>query len=234
MRGRSAGKLPVVLRSVLACALAVLMTPALRSQGTEMTRERRYQMGTSIEVRAWGGAQAAREAAVEDAFAAFAEVDRLMSNYRDDSELAHVNREAARGPVRVSEPLFRVLEAAEFVSQRSDGAFDVTVGPLVALWGFHDHEAHIATARELAAIRPLIDYRNIVLDESTRSVRFLRQGVEIDLGGIGKGFAVELGAEALRARGLQGFIDAGGNQYLLGRPIGKQEWTVGIRDPTRD
>ncbi len=218
---------------VLSCALAALAVQALHAQGTDVTRERRYQMGTSIEVRAWGGTAADRAVAVDDAFAAFAEVDRLMSNYREDSELAHVNHDAARTAVRVSEPLFRVLQAADFVSRQSNGAFDVTVGPLVALWGFHDHTAHIATTQELAAIRPLIDYRNVVLDEQARTVRFLRPGVAIDLGGIGKGFAVELGAAALRARGLNGSIDAGGNQYLLGRPLGKQDWVVGIRDPER-
>jgi thiamine biosynthesis lipoprotein len=204
---------------------------SLDAQGPAITRERRYVMGTSIEVRAWGGDAAARTEGVNDAFAAFAEVDRLMSNYRDDSELARVNRDAAQTPVVVSKPLFRVLQAAEFVSRQSGGAFDVTVAPLMTSWGFHDHQARVPTAPELAAIRPLVDYRNVVLDEAARTVRFLRPGVGIDLGGIGKGFAVELAAAALRARDLQGFLDAGGNQFLLGTPVGKQEWTVGIKDP---
>lgn len=222
-----------VLSAALVCALGATVVQALQAQGTEILRERRYEMGTSIEVRAWGGSPAARAAAIDDAFVAFAEVDRIMSNYREDSELARVNREAASGAVRVSEPLFRVLQAADFVSRQSGGAFDVTVGPLVALWGFHNHTAHIATAQELTAIRPLIDYRNVVLDEPSRTVRFVRPGVAIDLGGIGKGFAVELAAAALEGRGVSGSIDAGGNQYLRGTPPGKPEWTVGIRDPTR-
>jgi len=218
---------------VVSCAwlLYAMGTASLDAQGPAITRERRYVMGTSIEVRAWGGDAAARTAGVNDAFAAFAEVDRLMSNYRDDSELARVNRDAAQTPVIVSEPLFRVLQAAEFVSRQSGGAFDVTVAPLMTSWGFHDHKARVPTAPELAAIRPLVDYRNVVLDEAARTVRFLRPGVGIDLGGIGKGFAVELAAAALRARGLHGFIDAGGNQFLLGTPVGKQEWTVGIKNP---
>ena len=223
----------LLVRTTLTVALGAQAVMGLSAQGTEITRARRYEMGTSIEVRAWGGPAAARTAAVDEAFAAFAEVDRIMSDYRDDSELAHVNREAARGPVRVSEPLFRVLQAADFVSRESGGAFDVTVGPLVALWGFHTHTAHIATAPELGAIRPLIDYRNVVLDEPSRTVRFARPGVAIDLGGIGKGFAVELAAAALQARGVNGSIDAGGNQYLRGTPVGKTEWVVGIRDPSR-
>ena len=191
----------------------------------------RYLMGTSIEVQAFGGDESIRRAAIDEAFGAFVEVDRLMSNYRDDSELARVNRDAARAAVAVGEPLFRVLEAAHRVSEASGGAFDVTVGPLVKVWGFFDKKPHVPTAQELAAVRPLVDYRLVALDAERRSVRFTRPGVDVDLGGIAKGFAVEIAADVLRRRGLGGFIDAGGNQYLLGTPPGKPTWTVGIKDP---
>lgn len=200
-------------------------------QGAAETHEFRYMMGTSIEVQAFGGDAAIRKSAIDEAFAAFAEVDRLMSNYRDDSELSLVNRRAAAGTVDVSEPMFSVLAAARRVSTASNGAFDVTVGPLVRLWGFHDKKPHLPTAAELAAVRPLVDYRNLLLDPPKRSVRFARPGVEIDLGGIAKGFAVEIAADVLRRHGLGGFIDAGGNQYLLGTPPGKRTWTVGIKNP---
>jgi thiamine biosynthesis lipoprotein len=195
------------------------------------TRAFRYMMGTSIEVRPIGGDAPVRQAAIDEAFAAFAEIDRLMSNYRDDSELTLVNRRAATEAVDVSEPMFRVLEAAHRVGAASNGAFDISVGPLVRLWGFHDRKPHLPTAEELAAVRPLVDYRNVLLDPQGRSVRFSRPGVEIDLGGIAKGFAVEIAADVLRRRGLSGFIVAGGNQYLLGAPPGKRTWTVGIKDP---
>ncbi len=98
-------------------------------------------------MQAFGGDEATRRAAIDEAFAAFVEVDRLMSNYRDDSELAAVNRNAAREPVPVSEPMFAVLDAAGRVSAASDGVFDITVGPLVRLWGFHDKTPHIPSAR---------------------------------------------------------------------------------------
>jgi thiamine biosynthesis lipoprotein ApbE len=197
------------------------------------TRDFRYLMGTSVEVEAYGSNDAARRAAIDEAFGAIAEVDRLMSNYRDDSELSRINRLAAHQSVRVSDPMLSVLEAAQQVSARSQGGFDATIGPLVRLWGFHDKKPHLPTAAELAAVRPLVDYRNLLIDEQTHSVRFARAGVEIDLGGIAKGFAVEVAASALRRRALDGFIDAGGNQYLLGSPPGKRMWTAGIKDPDR-
>ena len=201
------------------------------AQVADESHEYRYVMGTSVQVQAFGGDDATRRTAIDEAFAAFAEVDRLMSNYRDDSELALVNRSAAHGAVSVSDPMFGVVDAARRVSSASNGAFDITVGPLVRLWGFHDRKPHVPTAAELAAVRPLVDYRNVLLDAEHRTIRFARQGVELDLGGIAKGFAVEIAADVLRRRGLGGFIDAGGNQYLLGTPPGKRAWTVGIKNP---
>ena len=210
---------------------ALVGGPSLTAQSGVDTREFRYLMGTSMQVQAIGGDAAARRSAIADAFAAMAEVDRLMSNYRTDSELSHVNRDAARGPVVVSEPLLRVIEAGQRVSAASQGAFDMSVGPLVRVWGFHDKTPHIPTSTELNAVRPLVDYRGIVIDAPNHTIRFTRDGMEIDLGGIAKGFAVEVAANVLRAHGLTGFIDAGGNQYMIGTPPGKTSWTVGVKNP---
>ena len=217
--------------ALLTLLLVALATGTGRTSGTGESHQYRYVMGTSVQVQAFGGDDATRKAAIDEAFGAFAEVDRLMSNYRDDSELALINRRAATSAVAVSDPMFSVLEAARRVSAASHGAFDVTVGPLVRLWGFYDKQPHLPTAAELAAVRPLVDYRNVLLDAERRSVRFARPDVEIDLGGIAKGFAAEVAASVLRRRGLAGFIDAGGNQYLLGAPPGKRLWTVGIKNP---
>ena len=221
-------------RALVAAAVLLLgAAPGGRTGAQEgaHTREYRYMMGTSVSIEAFGGDEAARRAAIDEAFAAIAEVDRLMSNYRDDSELSLINRRAAAQAVPASDPMLSVLQAAREVSRRSQGAFDVTVGPLVRLWGFHDHRPHEPSAAELARVRPLVGYRNLVLDPRARTVRFLRSGVELDLGGIAKGFAVELAGSVLRRHGLSGSIDAGGNQFMVGHPPGKPTWSVGIKDP---
>lgn len=217
-----------LLTTFVACAVPAV--PSGQATATD-TREYRYLMGTSVQVQAIGGSEVTRRAAIDDAFAAMAEVDRLMSNYRSDSELSHVNRDAARGPVVVSDPLLRVIEAAQRVSAESDGAFDVTVGPLVRLWGFHDKTPHIPTPSELDRVRPLVGYRRLLVDAARHTLRFVREGMEIDLGGIAKGFAVEVASDVLRRHGLTGFVDAGGNQYMLGTPPGKSVWAVGIKNP---
>jgi len=216
--------------AAVAVAVAFSATPHGDSRDGQ-TRAYRYLMGTSVQVQAIGLDDVARQQAIEEAFAAIAEVDRLMSNYRQDSELTRINTSAASGPVEISDPMLRVLQAAQRISAGSNGAFDVTVGPLVKLWGFFDKRPHVPSDAELAAVRPLVDYRNILIDGDRHAVRFARAGVEIDLGGIAKGFAVELAADVLRRRGLDGLVDAGGNQYLVGTPPGKTRWTIGINDP---
>jgi FAD:protein FMN transferase len=224
----------VTPRASLAPLLLLLLPPAAsRTASTteDHTREYRYMMGTSVSVEAFGADEPTRRAAIAEAFDAVAEVDRLMSNYRDDSELTLINHRAALEPVRVSDPMLAVLRAAQEVSVRSAGAFDITVGPLVRLWGFHDRKPHVPSPTELERVRPLVGHRNVVIDPVAHTVRFLRSGVELDLGGIAKGFAVELAAGALRGHGLAGSIDAGGNQFVLGHPPGKKAWAVGIKNP---
>jgi thiamine biosynthesis lipoprotein ApbE len=173
------------LRSIVVSAalarwmIGVLLVPliggATPAQRAYESHEYRYVMGTSVQVQASGGDEATRRTAIDEAFAAFDEVDRLMSNYRDDSELALINRSAARGVVSVSDPMFGVLDAARRVSSASQGAFDITVGPLVRLWGFHDKKPHVPTDAELATVRTLVDYRNVLLDAEHHTVRFARR-----------------------------------------------------------
>jgi thiamine biosynthesis lipoprotein len=220
-----------VSRALLGAPIIPLLIAGAHAQSAESTHAYRYLMGTSIQIQTFGGDERLRARAIDETFAVFAEIDRLMSNYREDSELSAVNRRAAAQAVPVSDPLFSVFQAAQDVSERSNGAFDVTVGPLVALWGFHDKKPHIPTPTELATVRPLIGYRNVMLDADHHTIRFARAGMSIDLGGIAKGFAVELAGNVLRGYGLDGFIDAGGNQYLVGAPPGKRSWTVGIKSP---
>lgn len=225
---------PTTLALATAAFAAVLgaTRPDLHAQTTPLvTRVHRFLMGTSMTIEVSGIDPSARADAIEEAFAAMAEVDRLMSHYRSDSDITRVNREAARHPVPVSPAVFSVLAAAEDVSRASRGAFDVTVGPLMKLWGFFQKQPHVPSDAELDAVRPLVNHAQVRLDAAAQTVRFARPGMELDLGGIAKGFAVELAGGVLKRRGLSGFIDAGGNQYFVGTPVGKSRWQVGIEDP---
>jgi len=215
------------------CLGAIAALPLSASVDTGQTRVFRYLMGTSVRVEAYGGDAALRQQAADEAFAAVAEVDRLMSDYRADSEVTRVNHTAANGPIVVSTPLMAVLTAGERVSRESQGAFDVTMRPALVLWGFKKHAPHTPTSQELADVQRSIGYRHLVLDQTAGSIHFASSGMGLDLEGLAKGFATELAAGSLRRRGLSGVIDAGGIQYMAGKPRGKEIWSVGIGHPDR-
>ena len=191
-------------------------------------------MGTTATVRACGAEEPALRAAVADALDEVDRIDRLMSHYRSESPLSRVNREAARGPVATPPELFDFLELCLRWSRDSEGAFDVTVGPLMKAWGFFRDEGRVPSEQELAAARARVGHRHVSLDRRRGSVRFDREGVEIDLGGIGKGYAVDRAVARLRARGIaSALVNLGGSSvYGLGAPPEGDAWSMGIADPT--
>lgn len=225
-------RVPLVTLMTAAC-IAAVCSSLLAQPDTGRTRIFKYLMGTSVRVEVYGGTPASRQQAVDEALSAIAEVDRIMSDYRDDSELARMNRTAAANAVMVSDPMFAVLSAADRVARESNGAFDITMRPLSVLWGLKSSSMRTPTSAELSAIRPVINSRNVQLDPPAHTVRFIQRGMAIDLGGVAKGFAAEIAAGSITRRGLSGVVDISGHQFMVGRPLGKTSWTVGITDPFR-
>jgi len=131
------------------------------------------------------------EAAAQAAFDEVRRLDEMLSNYRPSSEWSRVNREAAERPVVVGQELFDLLAACLEYSRRSQGAFDISVGPLMKVWGFYKGSGRLPHRAEVQAALKKVGYRQITLDPGRRTVRFDRPGVELDPGGIGKGYAVD-------------------------------------------
>jgi thiamine biosynthesis lipoprotein len=185
-------------------------------------------------VRACGRDAAALPGAVGAALDELDRLDRLLSHYRPDSPLSRLNREAASGPVAVEPELLAFLDVCLTWSRESDGAFDVPVGPLMKAWGFFRDEGHVAGTEELAAVLRVVGYRHVVVDRAAGTVRFDRPGVELDLGGIGKGYAVDRVVDLLRRRGVaSALVNLGGSSvYGLGAPPGREAWEIGIQDPS--
>jgi thiamine biosynthesis lipoprotein len=189
-------------------------------------------MGTSFEVTLFSADSLQATRALGAAHRAAARVDSLMSLYRPDSEIIRLNREAASRAVEISEELHRVLAVALDICSITSGAFDVTVKPAMDAWGFYRPAKQRPPEEALENIRCLMGCARISLDPTSRSVRFDRPGVEIDLGGIAKGFAVDEAARALRSEGIRSaLINLGGNIVMLDPPPGDSGWAVGIRDP---
>jgi thiamine biosynthesis lipoprotein len=190
-------------------------------------------MGSVYTVVAYGEDRAGMLAAVDDAFEEVRRIDRFLSNYRADSELSRLNREAFQAPVRVGEEMFRLLERCEQYSRLSQGAFDITVGPLMRIWGFYKGSGRLPHRAEIRGVYGRIGFDKVVLDRAARTVRFTREGMELDPGGIGKGYAVDRMVEILKAGGVASALVSSGNSsiYAIGSPPRQNGWRVSIRHP---
>jgi thiamine biosynthesis lipoprotein len=191
-------------------------------------------MGSVYRVAAYGEDRAILASAVRGAFEEARRVDQLLSNYKDDSELSKINRLAADGPVEISAEMADLIRSCLEYSQASEGAFDITVGPLMKVWGFYRGEGSLPGRFTLWRTLRKTGYQNLELDPEGKRVRFLRSGMELDPGGIGKGYAVDRMAAVLVRFGVaSAMISAGtSSMYALGTPAGEPRgWRVEIRDP---
>ena len=212
---------------ILCLALAA---PAAAADGRWYRREAAI-MGTAVRVELWHADATAAGEAIDAVLAEMRRVDALMSSFRPGSELSRVNRGAETRPVPVSPELFALIRRAQAISRLSGGAFDITYASVGHLYNFRQGIA--PDDRALKQALPAVDYRSLVLDPETRSVRFARPGMRIDLGGIAKGHAVDRAIALLRARGVrEALVSAGGDTRILGDHHGRP-WLTGIRDPRR-
>jgi thiamine biosynthesis lipoprotein len=182
---------------------------------------------------AYGEDRVALATLLEKALDEVDRIDRLMSHYRTDSALSRLNRDAAREPVAPDPELFDVIATAIGYSAESGGAFDITVGPLMKAWGFFGGEGHLPASDELARARGVTGYTRVRIDRNRRTIAFDRPGVEIDLGGIAKGYAVDRAVEVLRRGGVTAaLVSAGGSTlYAIGTRPGGFPWRVDVQDP---
>lgn len=195
----------------------------------------RHAMATRFEIALFGGDPSDLRAAGEEALDEIERLEGQLSFYRPESELSHVNARATLGWVTVTPPLFYLLQNAKRLSEATHGAFDPTVAPLMRVWGFAGGTGHLPDAEQLSAARECIGMHQVELDEENYAVRFRRPGVTLDLGSIGKGYAVERAAGVLRENGIERALIHGGTSTLvaLGAPPGEPGWTVALQHPSR-
>lgn len=190
-------------------------------------------MGTTYTVALYGKDRFSLESATDEAFEEAKRLDELLSNYRPESEWSRVNREAYRGPVTISDELFQLLERCVEYSRVSEGTFDITVGPLMKIWGFYKGSGRIPHRAEIHTAQARMGWQHIRLDAAKRTVQFARP-LELDPGGIGKGYAVDRMAAILKARGVKsGIITAGRSSiYAIGAPPSEPRgWRITIPHP---
>lgn len=190
-------------------------------------------MGATWTVAVYGEDRFKEDAAIDDAFEEVRRLDHLLSNYRPDSELSALNRQAADGPAKVSEELFTLLAACQEYSLQSGGAFDITVGPLMKVWGFYKGTGRFPHRDEIRTAMGRVGWRRVSLDPAARTVKFTARGMELDPGGIGKGYAVDRMAAILKQRGVTSALISAGTSsiYAIGTPQGERGWKVSVRHP---
>jgi len=190
-------------------------------------------MGTTYFVVAYGRDRTFLSEVVGEVFELIDQLDQEMSNYKPESELSAINRDAAQHEVMVSPRLFGLIQYSLRSSEESGGDFDISVGPLMKLWGFFRGQGRLPSAQEIAAVRKRIGYQHVHLDAARRTIRFDASGMELDLGGIAKGYAVDQAAELMRSNGVTAALISSGTSsiYALGSPPGEHGWKVTVRDP---
>jgi thiamine biosynthesis lipoprotein len=193
----------------------------------------RYAMATRFEIVLHGEHEVSLRASAEEALDEVERLDAQLNLYNPASEISHINAHAAHTPVQVEPTLFRLLQDAQQLSLATDGAFDITVAPLMRCWGFMRGTGKLPEPAELAQARANVGSDLIALDARDFTVRFARQGVMLDLGSIGKGYALERAAGLLREAGvMSGFLHGGtSTAYALGAPPDADAWKVAVPRP---
>ena len=193
-------------------------------------------MATRFEIVLAGHDPVRLRAAGEEALHEIGRLEAQLSLYRPESEIAEVNARAAREPVRVSPRVFALLQQAERLSRESNGAFDITIAALVRCWGFRDGQGTMPDPGDLARAREQTGMHLVHLNPEDGTVHFLREGVMLDLGAIGKGYAVDRAVEILREAGVTSALIHGGTStvYALGRPPEAEFWKVAIAKPPHE
>ena len=196
-----------------------------------LVRRARPLMGTLVGVTVRGHDRNALEQAIGSVFAEMERLEAILSEWRPDSAVSHVNQSAGELPVRVPVELIEVMQIAGGVSRATGGAFDATWAALADLWKLDDPHFRSPDSDAVAAARTLVDYREVVLDVHAQTVFLGQRGMRLGLGGIAKAFIAERAAVLAVASGVSHIlVDAGGDVVARGRK-GERPWTIGIRHP---
>jgi thiamine biosynthesis lipoprotein len=220
--------------AALVCAAHVAHAAGAADDTVRVTRMR-YVMGTLASITAFAPDSAVADTAIDAGFVEMERLDTLLTDWRNTGDVARINAAAgAGGYVTVSPEAFEVITRALAWSVRSRGAFDPTIRPLVAAWGFRDSSGtwRAPTKAQIARAKALVDARRLQADSVRSAVRLTRDGMALDLGGIGKGYALDRAGACIEQHGVhRALLDMGGQLLALDAPPGTPGWPVVIADP---
>ncbi|MGI6112655.1 MAG: FAD:protein FMN transferase [Mahellales bacterium] len=188
-----------------------------------------FMLGTIVELTAYGPKA---EAAVEAGMDRIKEIEQLMSVNIKESDISRINQNAGKGPVKIHKDTFNVIQRGLYYSKITNGAFDISILPLVRLWGIGTDQARVPDEQEISKVLPLVNYKNIILYPASLEVELTKEGMALDLGGIAKGYAADEVGQVFRQRGIKNaIINLGGDILLMGGKPDDALWKVGIQNP---
>ena len=232
MRVHRAGFLALWLAWGVGLAACVSARPAHAQQPEQLERFEfsQREMGVKFVVVLYAADENAANSAARAAFDRVHELNGILSDYDPESELSRLSATAGSGQaIKVSDPLWHVLHHAQQFSERSGGAFDITVGRLVKVWRFARRAKRMPPQDELAAALATKDYRKLLLDPQQRTAQLLVTGTQLDLGAIAKGYAADEALAVLRRHGInRAYVDGGGDIALGDPPPGRRGWRIGV------
>jgi len=226
-----------ILYVAFVATIFVVMGYTLISYGpTQKNIYKKMLMGTVVEISIMSGDASGYDKASEAAFGEIARLEKIFSNYDANSEVSRISERAGEA-VKVSADVITVVKAALRVSKLSDGAFDPTIGAVAGLWGFSGEKKYIPQGKEVARLLPLVNYKNVIVDEGAKTVRLMKKHMTLNLGGVAKGFIVKRASEELKKHGVtKAIIKAGGDMFLISdnRGFNKSSFIIGIQDPRQE
>jgi FAD:protein FMN transferase len=225
----------IILAQLVLAALIIQMVvirPGRATGGFKRIERTEFAMDTVVEATVFATRKKQGEQAIAAVFDEISRLEAILARTKAGSDLERINSAAGKQPVTVSAPTFEVIQLGLDVGGRTDGAFDITIAPLIELWGFGTGETRVPTTEQLAHALNLVDFRNVSTYAEERQVYLQEADMRLDLGGIAKGFIVDKAVERLRAEGIiSASVDAGGDIRVIGNKMDGTPWRIGIRDP---
>jgi FAD:protein FMN transferase len=217
----------------LEICVVILLSLTACSKKEEEVDKQAFKMNTIVEIKAYGSKAGE---AIDAAFKRIDEIEQMASSSIETSDVSKINSAAGQEYVKVHPEIIKMIKTAVTYSKLSNGAFDITVGPLVKLWGIDTADEKLPSDSEIKAVLPLIGYKNISIKEADNSIMLMKKGMSLDMGGIAKGYVADETVKILKDYGIKNaIINLGGSSvYTLGQKPDGSLWSVAVRHPRKD
>ena len=225
-------KLPVILIIVVAILFSLFMI--IKNKKEDKYSSTYYNLGTINEITVYDITKKDGDRILKKCESILKDIDNKMSSQITSSEISKINNKAGDDYVKVSDDTYYVIKESIIFSSMSNDTFDISVGPIVDLWAIGTENAKVPTKKEIKDKLPLVNYKDILLNDNSKSVKLAKKDMKIDLGGIAKGYAADKIYEYLKEEKLESaLINLGGNIYVLGSKENNQPFSIGVQDPTK-